>query len=137
MTSTGSLEDKIEIRELYEKYCEGVNQRDAEIWGSTWAKDAIWSLPVVPGMEEVKGREAIVAAWVEAMTYFPFVFMSNSFGVMRFEGNRAFIRSYTSEVAETKDGHTIRPRGQYDDIVVKIGNEWLFEKRIFHPIHGE
>ena len=30
------LEAKIAVRELLDKYCDGVNQRNADIWGSTW-----------------------------------------------------------------------------------------------------
>ena len=40
-----NFEDQLEIRALLERYCDGVNQRDAEIWGSTWANDAVWELP--------------------------------------------------------------------------------------------
>ena len=39
------LEAKTAIRELLDKYCDGVNQRSAEIWGSTWSKNAIWEIP--------------------------------------------------------------------------------------------
>ena len=39
------FEEKLAIRELLDRYCDGVNQRDAEIWGSTWSKDAVWEIP--------------------------------------------------------------------------------------------
>ena len=32
------LEAKVSIRELLDRYCDGVNQRDSKIWGSTWSK---------------------------------------------------------------------------------------------------
>lgn len=137
MSSTGTIEDRLAIQDLLNRYCDAVNQRDPEVWGSTWAKNSVWSLPVVPGMEEVKGRDTIVAAWVKAMEHFPFVFMAGTIGQIWFEGNnRARMRSYTAEVAETANG-TIRPRGQYDDVVIKEDGQWLFERRIFNPIHGE
>lgn len=124
------------IRALLECYCDGVNQRDAETWGSTWAEDAIWELPHLD-MEGLKGRETIVAAWLEAMKMFPFVNMMAMPGVIKVEGDRATMRSYTDEVAVTQDGTELRPRGQYDDECVKVAGEWKFSRRVFSVLHGE
>ena len=41
------LEAKASIRELLDRYCDGVNQRDSKIWGSTWSKNAIWELSLI------------------------------------------------------------------------------------------
>ena len=124
------------IRALLERYCDGVNQRDAETWGSTWAEDAIWELPHLD-MEGLKGRETIVAAWLEAMKMFPFVNMMAMPGVIKVEGDRATMRSYTDEVAVTQDGTELRPRGQCEDECVKVAGEWKFSRRVFSVLHGE
>jgi len=137
MTMPGTVEDRLAIRELLDRYADGVNQRDGEIWGSTWHEDAEWNLPVVPGYESVKGRAAIVEAWTNSMKLFPFVHMMCSVGQMRFDGDTCTMRSYTSEVAEMQDGTVIRPRGQYDDVVVKQDGQWRFAKRAFQVLHGE
>lgn len=134
---SGPWEDRLAIRELLDTYADGVNQRDAAIWGSTWAEDAEWNLPVVPGMESVRGRDNIVRAWQEAMALFPFAFMATSIGSLHVEGERATMRSYTAEVAVLQDGTEIRPRGQYDDRLVKVDGRWLFARRSFRPLHGE
>ena len=42
MTGSNNIENKLAIREILDRYCDGVNQRDSEIWGSTWSKNAIW-----------------------------------------------------------------------------------------------
>jgi uncharacterized protein (TIGR02246 family) len=134
---TGSTEDRLAIRELIESYCHAVNVRDAALWGANWAEDAEWNLPVVPGMERVTGREAIVAAWVESMALFPFVNMMAMPGVIRVDGDRATVTSYTSEVAVMRDGTELRPRGCYEDVVVRRGGRWLFQRRSFRALHGE
>ena len=36
--SMSIIEEKLAIRELLDRYCDGVNQRDADIWGSTWSE---------------------------------------------------------------------------------------------------
>ena len=39
------FKEKLAIRELLDRYCDGVNQRDASIWGDTWSENAIWEIP--------------------------------------------------------------------------------------------
>ena len=135
--NTGATDDRLAIRELIEHYCNAVNQRDAALWGANWAEDSEWNLPVVPGMESVKGKAAIVAAWVESMRLFPFVNMMAMPGTIHVDGDVAHVRSYTSEVAVMQDGTELRPRGQYDDVVVKQNGRWLFQRRSFQALHGE
>lgn len=88
-------------------------------------------------MAGLKGRETIVASWLEAMKMFPFVNMMAMPGVINVEGDRATMRSYTDEVAVTQDGTELRPRGQYDDECVKVAGEWKFSRRVFSVLHGE
>ncbi|MFA7555758.1 MAG: nuclear transport factor 2 family protein [Spongiibacteraceae bacterium] len=137
MSFTGPIEDRLAIRELLDCYADGVNQRDADIWGSTWAEDSVWQLPVVPGMENVTGKENIVTAWNTSMELFPFVFMSISVGNIDVQGDKATARSYTAEVAIMQDGTELRPRGQYDDVLIKVDGQWLFQQRLFQSLHGE
>ncbi|MGC6476372.1 MAG: nuclear transport factor 2 family protein [Parvibaculales bacterium] len=134
--SLENLQDRLAIEDLLNRYCEGVNQRDADIWGSTWADDATWELPHLD-MEGLKGKETIVASWLEAMKLFPFVNMMAQIGSLTIQGDKATMRSYTDEVAVTQDGTEIRPRGQYDDECVKINGEWKFARRKFTVLHGE
>ena len=129
-------QDQLAIRALLERYCEGVNQRDADIWGATWSADAVWELPHL-GMDGLKGRAKIVGAWLEAMKMFPFVNMMAMPGSICVDGDRATMRSYTDEVAVTQDGTELRPRGQYDDECVKVDGQWQFSRRVFTVLHGE
>ena len=45
MAEMNELLEKLRIRELLDKYCDGVNQRDSELWGSTWSQNAVWEIP--------------------------------------------------------------------------------------------
>ena len=137
MAFSGPIEDRLAIRELMDIYSDAVNQRDTALWASTWAEDSSWKLPVIPGMENVVGKENIVNAWQAGMAMFPFIFMSISVGDIQVNGNTATVRAYTTEVCTTLDGTEIRPRGQYDDQLVKIDGQWLFKERIFHSLYGE
>jgi len=138
MAFSGSVEDKLAIRELVDIYADGVNQRSSKIWASTWAENSEWNLPVVPGMESVVGKENIVAAWEQAMSLFPFAFMLCSIGSIKVENRSvATMRSYTSEVVVTQDGTELRPQGVYTDSLKKIDGEWLFTQRVFSVLRGE
>ena len=137
MAFSGPIEDRLAIRELMDIYSDAVNQRDTALWASTWAEDSSWKLPVIPGMENVVGKENIVNAWQAGMAMFPFIFMSISVGDIQGNGNTATVRAYTTGVGTTLDGTGVRPRGQYDDQLVKIDGQWLFKERIFHSLYGE
>ncbi|MFV0276162.1 MAG: nuclear transport factor 2 family protein [Parahaliea sp.] len=136
MPFSGPVEDRVLIRELLSSYCDAVNQRDAEAWGRTWAEDSVWELPHL-AMDKISGREAIVASWLEAMKLFPFVNMLAEAGSIEVDGDRATMRSYTSEVAVMQDGTEIRPVGRYDDVCVRRDGRWQFAHRTFSVLHGE
>lgn len=135
MAMDEQLLDRLRIRELLENYCDAVNQRDGDAWGRTWATEAVWELPHLD--IDIRGREAIVAAWEDAMKLFPFVNMMAQPGPIEFNGDRATMRSYTMEVAVTQEGKEIRPCGEYDDECMKEDGRWVFSRRTFRVLHGE
>lgn len=136
MPFTGSAEDRLAIRELIEAYADAVTRRDAAAWGEVWAEDAEWSLPDYPQMGTTHGRDAIVATWIEAMKLYPGIMFAAWPGAIEIDGERAAVRSYTSEVYD-QDGMTMRDRGVYDDVCVKRGGRWLFASRSFRNIHRQ
>jgi ketosteroid isomerase-like protein len=136
MPFSGPLEDRQLIGELIADYCDAVNRRDDVTWGATWDEDSVWSLPAL-GIEGIRGRPNIVAAWKQAMGLFSFAHMIAQVGRIEIDGDRALVRCYTSEVTVAADGGTERrPRGLYEDICVKRGGRWLFQSRTFHVLHG-
>ena len=109
MPFSGPIEDRLAIRELLDIYADAVNQRDTELWASTWAEESSWKLPVIPGMENVSGKENIINAWQTGMSMFPFIFMAFNVGGIEVTGDTAKVRSYASEVGTTLEGVEIRP----------------------------
>jgi SnoaL-like domain len=136
MPFTGPAEDRLAIRELLEAYADAVTRRDSQAWGATWAEDAEWSLPDYPEIGTTRGRAAIVAQWIEAMKAYPGIMFEAWPGSIEIDGERAVMRSYTSEIYD-QGGITMRDRGLYEDTCVKIGGQWLFASRSFRNIHRQ
>ncbi|MBP8233537.1 MAG: nuclear transport factor 2 family protein [Rhizorhabdus sp.] len=136
MPFTGPAEDRLAIRELLETYADAVTRLDAVAWGSTWAEDGEWSLPDYPELGTTKGRQAIVAMWTEAMKSYPGIMFEAWPGSIEVDGDRAVVRSYTAEVYDQGEV-TLRDRGVYEDVCVKVDGRWLFKSRSFRNIHRQ
>lgn len=136
MPFTGPAEDRLAIRELLEAYADAVCRHDAGDWSATWAEDAEWSLPDYPEIGTTKGKPAIVAMWTEAMKGYPGMRFQAWPGSIKVNGDRATVRSYTSEVYDQGDV-TMRDMGSYADECVKIDGKWLFASRSFRNVHRQ
>lgn len=128
------FEDRVAINDALARYADGVNRRDPVLWASSWDEEAEWYLF---GPDPVVGREAIVAAWKEAMAGFPFVVMSVSQGAVEIDGDTASGRSYSSEIARTPDGKRMRVHGCYEDRYRKRDGVWGFAFRKFAVLNSE
>ena len=136
MPFTGPAEDRLAIRDLLDAYADAVTQRDAAAWAATWARNSEWTLLDFPEIGTIKGRDAIVAMWTEAMKGFPGLVFQAWPGSIEIEGERAVVRSYTSEVYD-QAGITKRDRGVYDDVCVRVDGRWLLERRAFRYLHRQ
>ncbi len=136
MPFTGPAEDRLAIRELLEAYADAVCRCNAGDWAATWADDGEWSLPDYPEIGTTKGKAAIVAMWTEAMKGYPGIRFRAWPGSIEVNGDRATMRSYTSEVYD-KDGMTMRDMGCYSDECVKVDGRWLFSSRSFRNVHRQ
>ena len=126
--------DLVAINDALARYADGVNRRDKALWASAWDEDAEWFLF---GPDTIRGRDAIVAAWVEAMAGFPFVVMFASQGQVKIEGDHATGVSYTDEVARMADGTEVRVTGTYEDRYVRRDGRWGFAYRKFTALHTQ
>ncbi|MFA7440625.1 MAG: nuclear transport factor 2 family protein [Sphingomonadaceae bacterium] len=126
--------DRVAINDVLARYADGVTRRDVAVWRSTWDEDAEWYLF---GPESVRGRDAIVAAWEEAIAGFPFVVMMVSQGAVEIDGDRAQGHSFSSEIARTADGKRLRVHGCYEDRYIRRNGVWGFSFRRFTVLNSE
>lgn len=89
----------------------------------------MWKLPAIPGMERIEGRPAILKAWLDAMSGWPFQVNFQRCGAIVVAGDRARGHTYTDELNQDADGKWERWLNRYDDEWVKRGGRWYFASR--------
>ena len=122
-----------EIQHLAQVYADGVMQRDAEIWGSTWADEGEWHL--APGMDPVKGRDNLKGFWTQVMGGYPNVLHWVQPGLIEVNGDTATARFYVQENIKDAEGNSFRVAGVYNDELVRENGAWKFAVRRFHTMY--
>jgi ketosteroid isomerase-like protein len=131
MAFLGPLADRLELRELLDSYGDAVLRQDAADWGALWAREAVWSLAGT----QVRGRDAIVAAWRAAMADFAITAFVQAPGSLAVDGERAHGDCQTVERLITQDGVIRDIRGAYRDRFVREDGGWRFAERIYRIVH--
>jgi uncharacterized protein (TIGR02246 family) len=124
---SGSVEDRLAIRELVESYNHAVMRFDADAWARNWTDDAVWSLP---GLGEVQGRDRIVGMWTQAMAALTVDGFFASAGEITVEGDTATGVWYQQEFLRGADGTGERfVIGEYHDSYRRVDGAWRFSAR--------
>lgn len=131
LRSEQDVHDNLAIRELVESYNDAVMRFDENDWSSNWVDDARWDT----GGGLIEGKQAVVSAWLQAMSAFSFVGFFASAGPIRIDGDAATGVWYQQEFLHQKDGGRIDVVGRYQDDYVKQDGRWLFAKRIYSVLN--
>lgn len=126
----GPESDRLQIRELIDRYSSAVNRRDASALAECWADDGRWHLRATT----VEGRPAIIDRWQQAMAGFRSVFFMAFPGAIRVEGEAAEVMTHTFEYLDPADGTPRLQAGLYTDRVVRTAGGWRFAERSFTPM---
>jgi ketosteroid isomerase-like protein len=118
---------ELSLRQLVDRYCDAVARRDEEAWAATWTEDAVWDL----GRGEIKGRDDIVAAWVQAMDGFEWVVQIAPLAVFEVDetAGRATGRVTVQERFRRRDGATGTLLATYHDVYERSAAGWRFAAR--------
>ena len=127
---------EIELRDLVARYSDAVNRRDAEAWGQTWSREAIWEI-----MGTVQqGRETIVDFWSQVMSRIPLVLQEPTFGTLDFssasiEGGVTG-RWYIHEITKSPESSS-ETTGVYHDRYLYEDGAWRFSRRRFDVLYRD
>ena len=122
-----------EIQHLAQVYADGVMQRDADIWGDTFAEQGEWHL--APGMDPVQGRDNLKAFWLSVMAGYPNVLHWVQPGIIQVDGEQATARFYVQENIKDAEGNSFRVAGVYNDELIKENGKWKFAVRRFNTMY--
>ena len=122
---TIGTDDETAIRALVHRYTSAIASRDADAWSATWAEDGVWDV----GGGATKGREAIRAAWVDAMERFVDVGHVATFAELTVTGDTAAGRWVVEEDTSDAEGRTFAFTADYHDRYERTPDGWRFAER--------
>jgi hypothetical protein len=127
--NVGSVEDRLAIRELVERFTVGIMRLDPEIWIEVWAEEGVWKLPSMT--EPARGKAALRAAFHKSTDYLTFMSMLFFPSGLVVDGDRARGQAYGQEIIVPKEGDAKFLTGCFEDEYVKRDGRWLFLSRDF------
>lgn len=137
MNFSGTLEDKIAIRELLETFADALNREDRALLTTCWVQDSVWITP--QGRHE--GRDDIVQSWANYTTAYRrgtgVVYRATFYqpATIRVEGEAAAGITYFSVITFTDQGSAPHVfAGAYAEEYVRTQGKWLFKNREYRPI---
>jgi ketosteroid isomerase-like protein len=130
MGLSGSIEDRLEIQELYARYASASSRGDKEGWLSCWAQDAVWHSHIF----DCHGTEQIMSQYLEIMSDFDKLFFIGQLGPLEIDGDTARAQSQAMEIAQFKQGGFFKLGGVYEDTLGKRDGQWLFVRRDYEPL---
>lgn len=126
------LVDEMSIRRLVDTFCDGLNSRDPELWGSVWAEDgATFCL----GGDDIVGKENIVAGFANGITAFELLVQVAPNGRIDLAGDTASGRWYILELGKLRDGSSTQMVALCHDGYVRTSDGWRLERRSVERIY--
>jgi len=120
-----TVEDTLNIQQLYARYSDAITRKDPETFGSCWSEDAYWLLLG----NEFRGKETIVEAYSNSVAGTDFILHLASAPLIRIDGDMARVRSQIQEILHFSGGGAMIILANYNDKLRKIDGQWLFADR--------
>lgn len=134
---TGSIEDRLGIRELIETYSDAITRRDRDLFAKCWSVNARWKL----ADQIFVGRDRIVEHWTAIMKSGFGEKGSNlrlhlsQPGAINATSSEGSGWTYTTELLVDDEHMTFHLNGLYSDLFIKEGGRWTFLERVYQKLH--
>jgi SnoaL-like protein len=137
MAAPLSLQDRVDIAELYARYAWSLDTRDVTGFAELFAPDGAIEMPDVGRFE---GRSEVLR-YGRLLTDDPtYPGRQHWIGQSLLEGDteRCRVRSYGMVTGRSKDGTSaLRSLGYYSDQLVKLDGRWMFGERVWRRWEGD
>ena len=130
MPLTGTIEDRLEILELYGRYAGASSRGDRTAWLACWAEDGQWHSHIF----QCDGKAAVAEQYDQIMALFDGLFFQGNVNTVEIDGDVAQAQSTAMEIGNLKAGGFFKLAGKYQDRLEKRAEGWVFVKRDYLPI---
>jgi ketosteroid isomerase-like protein len=137
MIDSGPLHHRLAIRALIADYAQAFTQEDDDHSTSLWIEDSTLCLPDFPGMEDVRGRTAILAACRETMSQLAPVNFTLVVEDIDVVGDRATSRTLICEEFLSPGGGCVQRFGRCHDELEMCEGLWKFKRRVYRVLHDD
>ena len=127
MAFTGSLEDRLLIRELYGRYADASWRGDREDWVSCFTDGGRWTSHLF----DCTGKDELRETWDELWADWSHVAFLSEIGSIEVDGDTARTRSYAREIVQFRNGGIFKLAGHYQDELVRLDGVWFFSSRAY------
>jgi len=127
-----SLEDRFAIIDLCSVYNYTVDQADGEGWAATFTEDGVFAGPA----GQAEGREALVAFCGQLAEAFPGGMHFTDNHLFEIDGDTCNHKCFLDFKVPSPDGSVASVLLGYEDVVVKVEGEWLFQRRDVVSVTG-
>jgi hypothetical protein len=128
-------EDMVAVRLLIDRYSVAVTYKDEAEIAAVFADDGEWRVDA-PFNMHVVGAKTIAAAICQSLGGLEFISQMVHSVVPAIQGDEGRVCSIMHEMARTSDrSGGMLMLGVYEDVVRRVGGQWLFKHRRFRPIY--
>lgn len=124
--------DELAIRRLVDTFCDGVNSRDSELWGSVW--DEGGATFCLHGIERA-GKDVIVAGFVDGIEAYELLVQVAPNGRIEIDGDTASGRWYILEIGRLRDGSSSQQVALCHDQYRRTADGWRLQRREVERIY--
>lgn len=126
--------DLYQARSLPARFADAVTRRDIDGIRSCFLPDATWEVPAPIGISALS-RDEILATFTDRWPTREFIvqFVPSTL-VVDCDGQTARLRSTMIEFGRFDPDRGLLLVGLYHDSVRKVGQEWLFQRRVLQPL---
>ena len=127
-----SLEDRFAIIDLCSVYNYTVDQADGEGWAATFTEDGVFAGPA----GQAEGRESLVAFCGQLAEAFPGGMHFTDNHLFELDGDTCHHKCFLDFKVPSPDGSVASILLGYEDVIVKVDGEWLFQRRDVVSVTG-